>query len=156
MLKQKIFVTGHQGMVGLAIVRQLERKKDVEILAAPRTELNLLDQAAVKTWFEKNPVDQVYIGAAKVGGIHANNEYPAEFIYENLMVEANLIHAAHQAGVHKLLFLGSSCIYPKHAEQPMREDALLTGTLEPTNEPYAIRKILRSCVKDSPTMKRLR
>jgi GDP-L-fucose synthase len=141
MPKQQIFVTGHRGMVGSAIVRQLELKTNIEILTAARNELNLLDQAAVQTWFENNPVDQVYISAGKVGGIHANNEYPAEFIYENLMVEANLIHAAHQAGVHKLLFLGSSCIYPKYAEQPMREDALLTGTLEPTNEPYAIAKI---------------
>ncbi len=141
MAKQQIFVTGHKGMVGSAIVRQLERKNDIELLTATRKELNLLDQAAVQTWFKNHSVDQVYIGAAKVGGIHANNEYPAEFIYENLMVEANLIHAAHQAGVHKLLFLGSSCIYPKYAQQPMREDALLTGTLEPTNEPYAIAKI---------------
>jgi GDP-L-fucose synthase len=141
MAKQKIFVTGHNGMVGSAIVRQLEQKTNIELLTAARTELNLLDQAAVQTWFENNPVDHVYISAGKVGGIHANNEYPAEFIYENLMVEANLIHAAHQAGVHKLLFLGSSCIYPKYAEQPMREDALLTGILEPTNEPYAIAKI---------------
>lgn len=128
-------------MVGSAIVRQLKLKTNIELLTAARTELNILDQTAVQTWFESNPVDQVYIGVAKVGGIHANNEYPAEFIYENLMIEANLIHAAHQAGVQKLLFLGSSCIYPKYADQPMRENALLTGPLEPTNEPYAIAKI---------------
>lgn len=138
---QRIFVAGHRGMVGSAIVRQLETQSDVELLTATRHELNLLDQAAVQAWFKQHAVDQVYLAAAKVGGIHANNEYPAEFLYENLMIEANIINAAHQAGVQKLLFLGSSCIYPKHAEQPMREDALLTGTLEPTNEPYAIAKI---------------
>lgn len=141
MAKQRIFVAGHRGMVGSAIVRQLEQKADVDILTATRSELNLLDQTAVQSWFHQHAVDQVYLAAAKVGGIHANNEYPAEFIYENLMIEANIIHAAHQAGVQKLLFLGSSCIYPKNAEQPMREEALLTGTLEPTNEPYAIAKI---------------
>lgn len=141
MAKQRIFVAGHRGMVGSAIVRQLEKEADVEILTATRSELNLLDQAAVQSWFHQHAVDQVYLAAAKVGGIHANNEYPAEFIYENLMIEANIIHAAHQSGVQKLLFLGSSCIYPKNAEQPMREEALLTGTLEPTNEPYAIAKI---------------
>jgi GDP-L-fucose synthase len=141
MAKQRIFVAGHRGMVGSAIVRQLEKEADAEILTATRSELNLLDQTAVQSWFHQHAVDQVYLAAAKVGGIHANNEYPAEFIYENLMIEANIIHAAHQAGVQKLLFLGSSCIYPKNAEQPMREEALLTGTLEPTNEPYAIAKI---------------
>jgi len=141
MAKQRIFVAGHRGMVGSAIVRQLEKEADVEILTATRSELNLLDQTAVQSWFHQHAVDQVYLAAAKVGGIHANNEYPAEFIYENLMIEANIIHAAHQSGVQKLLFLGSSCIYPKNAEQPMREEALLTGTLEPTNEPYAIAKI---------------
>lgn len=137
----RIFVAGHKGMVGSAIVRQLKKHTNVEILTATRGELNLLDQAAVHAWFKQQEPDQVYLAAAKVGGIHANNEYPAEFIYENLMIEANIINAAHQTGVQKLLFLGSSCIYPKHAEQPMREDALLTGTLEPTNEPYAIAKI---------------
>tara|TARA_R110000796_G_scaffold219504_1_gene335500 strand:+ start:2661 stop:3626 length:966 start_codon:yes stop_codon:yes gene_type:complete len=141
MAKQRIFVAGHRGMVGSAIVRQLEKEADVEILTATRSELNLLDQTAVQSWFHQHAVDQVYLAAAKVGGIHANNEYPAEFIYENLMIEANIIHAAHQSGVQKLLFLGSSCIYPKNAEQPMREETLLTGTLEPTNEPYAIAKI---------------
>ena len=141
MAAQRIFVAGHRGMVGSAIVRQLEQEIDIEILTASRGELNLLDQSAVHAWFNQCKPDQVYLAAAKVGGIHANNEYPAEFIYENLMIEANIINAAHQAGVQKLLFLGSSCIYPKLAEQPMREDALLTGTLEATNEPYAIAKI---------------
>jgi GDP-L-fucose synthase len=139
--KSRVFVAGHRGMVGSAIVRQLESQPDVELLTASRNELNLQDQAAVKDWFQANRVDQVYLAAAKVGGIHANNEYPAEFIYENLMIEANIIHSAHLAGVQQLLFLGSSCIYPKAVPQPMREDALLTGTLEATNEPYAIAKI---------------
>lgn len=141
MKTQRVFVAGHQGMVGSAIIRQLEKNKFYKVLTASKGELNLLDQAAVKLWFETNKIDQVYLAAAKVGGIHANNEYPAEFIYQNLMIEANIIHAAHQSGVQKLLFLGSSCIYPKFAEQPMKEEALLTGQLEPTNEPYAIAKI---------------
>lgn len=140
-LDQTIFVAGHRGMVGSAIVRRLEALGYRNILTAGRDELNLSDQAQVQSYFERHAIDQVYLAAAKVGGIQANNSYPAEFIYQNLMIEANLIHAAHQAGVNKLLFLGSSCIYPKHAEQPMREEALLTGTLEPTNEPYAIAKI---------------
>src|SRR5690606_14423626 len=125
-------------MVGSAIVRQLQARGDVEIVMRGRQALDLKDQAAVSTFFAAERVDEVYLAAAKVGGIHANNTYPAEFIYENLLIEANIIHAAHQAGVQKLLFLGSSCIYPKHAAQPMKEDALLTGVLEPTNEPYAI------------------
>jgi len=141
MAKQRIFVAGHKGMVGSALVRQLEQDQTVELVTRDRTELNLLDQAAVQTFFKQENIDQVYLAAAKVGGIYANNTYPAEFIYENLMIEANIIHAAHLADVQKLLFLGSSCIYPKMAEQPMREEALLTGTLEPTNEPYAIAKI---------------
>ena len=141
MAKQRIFVAGHKGMVGSALVRQLENNANIELITRSRVELNLLDQAAVQNFFEQENIDQVYLAAAKVGGIHANNTYPAEFIYENLMIEANIIHAAHMAGVQKLLFLGSSCIYPKMAEQPMKEDALLTGTLEPTNEPYAIAKI---------------
>lgn len=140
-LDQAIFVAGHRGMVGSAIVRRLQALGCTNIITAARDELNLLDQAAVQAFFCKRQIDQVYLAAAKVGGIHANNSYPAEFIYENLMIEGNLIHAAHTNGVQKLLFLGSSCIYPKHAEQPMREDALLTGVLEPTNEPYAIAKI---------------
>jgi GDP-L-fucose synthase len=137
----KIFVAGHNGMVGSAIVRQLEQDSNNVIITATRSELNLTSQQAVSDFFAEQQIDQVYLAAAKVGGIHANNEYPAEFIYENLMIEANIIHAAHQNDVQQLLFLGSSCIYPKLAEQPMREDALLTGTLECTNEPYAVAKI---------------
>ena len=128
-------------MVGSAIVRALEKAGYQGILTAERDELDLLDQAAVNAYFKQHKIDQVYLAAAKVGGIYANNTYPAEFIYENLMIECNVIHAAHQSNVQKLLFLGSSCIYPKLAEQPMQEAALLTGVLEPTNEPYAIAKI---------------
>ena len=138
---KNIFVAGHNGMVGSAIVRQLHKQDGVNVITRSRAELNLLDQKAVQAFFESESIDQVYLAAAKVGGIIANNTYPAEFIYENLMIESNIIHSAHQADVQQLLFLGSSCIYPKLAEQPMREDALLTGTLEPTNEPYAIAKI---------------
>ena len=137
----KIYVAGHRGMVGSAIVRELERQGQKNIVARARGELDLTDQTAVRAFFETEKPEQVYLAAAKVGGIHANNTYPAEFIYENLMVEANIIDAAFRNGVKKLLFLGSSCIYPKLADQPMREDALLTGTLESTNEPYAIAKI---------------
>lgn len=138
---KKVFVAGHKGMVGSAICRQLELSGDCEILVRDKSQLNLLSQADVHKFFQDEGVDQVYLAAAKVGGILANNSYPAEFIYENLVIESNIIHSAYQAGVKKLLFLGSSCIYPKLADQPMREDALLTGTLEPTNEPYAIAKI---------------
>ena len=138
---QRIFVAGHRGMVGSAIVRRLEAKGHTGIVTAGRGVLDLTDQAAVMRFFSEHRFDQVYLAAAKVGGIHANDTYPAQFIYENLVIEANIVHAAHTSGVQKLLFLGSSCIYPKLAEQPMREDALLTGTLEPTNEPYAIAKI---------------
>jgi GDP-L-fucose synthase len=138
---QRVFVAGHKGMVGSAIVRRLKALGYDNILIASRGELDLMDQTKVQAWFTENKPEQVYIAAAKVGGIHANNTLPAEFIHQNLMIEANLINVAHQADVQKLLFLGSSCIYPKFAEQPMREDALLTGTLEPTNEPYAIAKI---------------
>jgi GDP-L-fucose synthase len=141
MAKQRILVAGHKGMVGSALVRQLQNNPDVEVIARSKSELNLLDQAAVQQFFRQEHIDQVYLAAAKVGGIHANSTYPADFIYENLIIEANIIHAAHLVGVQKLLFLGSSCIYPKMAEQPMKEDALLTGTLEPTNESYAIAKI---------------
>ena len=137
----KIYIAGHQGMVGSALVRQLENVAGVQLVLRSRAELDLTNQAAVRTFFATEQIDQVYLAAARVGGIHANNEYPAEFIYENLMIEANIIHAAHLADVQKLLFLGSSCIYPQLAEQPMQEAALLTGTLEPTNEPYAIAKI---------------
>lgn len=138
---KRIFVAGHKGMVGSAICRQLEAVGDCEIIVKERSELNLTDQAAVHNFFKNNAVDQVYLAAAKVGGIVANNSYPAEFIYENLMIEANIINSAYKSGVQQLLFLGSSCIYPKMAEQPMREEALLTGVLEATNEPYAIAKI---------------
>ncbi len=139
----KIYVAGHRGMVGSAIVRQLlEQGYPADrIITRTHAELDLTDQAAVRTFFDSEKPDQVYLAAAKVGGIHANNTYPAEFIYSNLMVQANVIDAAFRNGVKKLLFLGSSCIYPKLATQPMREDVLLTGTLEPTNEPYAIAKI---------------
>ncbi|MGB2255272.1 MAG: GDP-L-fucose synthase [Spongiibacter marinus] len=138
---KRIFVAGHKGMVGSAICRQLEAVGDCDILVRDRSELNLTDQAAVHNFFESNAVDQVYLAAAKVGGIMANSTYPAEFIYENLMIETNIINSAYKSGVQQLLFLGSSCIYPKMAEQPMREEALLTGVLEATNEPYAIAKI---------------
>ncbi|WP_286901908.1 GDP-L-fucose synthase [Vreelandella sedimenti] len=137
----KIFVAGHRGLVGSAIVRHLEAQGHTDIKTAPRDELDLTNQAQVSAFFEEHKFDQVYLAAAKVGGIHANNTYPAEFIYQNLMIESNIIHAAHQSGVNKLLFLGSSCIYPKLAPQPIHEDALLTGKLEPSNEPYAIAKI---------------
>lgn len=141
MAKTRIFVAGHKGMVGSALVRQLAQDPNNDVITADRTELDLTNQQAVQRFFAEQSIDQVYLAAAKVGGIHANNTYPADFIYENLMIEANLIHAAHLHNVQKLLFLGSSCIYPKLAEQPMREEALLTATLEPTNEPYAIAKI---------------
>ena len=138
---KRVFVAGHKGMVGSAIVRLLEKHADVELVLRDRKELNLLNQAEVQAFFQNERIDQVYLAAAKVGGIVANNTYPADFIYENLMIECNIIHSAHMAGVNDLLFLGSSCIYPKLAEQPMAESALLTGTLEPTNEPYAVAKI---------------
>lgn len=128
-------------MVGSAIVRQLQKCENVKVVTRSRTELDLLDQQAVRNFFATEQVDQVYLAAAKVGGIVANSTYPAEFIYENLTIQNNIIHSAHLAGVQDLLFLGSSCIYPKLAEQPMTEHALLTGALEPTNEPYAIAKI---------------
>lgn len=140
-LDQKVFVAGHRGMVGSAIVRQLQEKGYTNIVTATHAELDLTNQQAVNEFFQKNQIDQVYLAAAKVGGIHANNEYPADFIYQNLMIEANVIHAAHINNVQKLMFLGSSCIYPKFAQQPIQESELLTGTLEATNEPYAIAKI---------------
>jgi GDP-L-fucose synthase len=137
----KIYIAGHRGMVGSAIVRALQQQGQTHFVTRTHAELELTNQAAVQAFFEAERPDQVYLAAAKVGGIHANNTYPAEFIYENLMAEANVIHQAWRVGVQKLLFLGSSCIYPKLAPQPMTEDALLTGTLEPTNEPYAVAKI---------------
>lgn len=136
-----IFIAGHEGMVGSALLRRLKQKADTNLVVAARNELDLLNQKQVCAFFSKNKFDQVYLAAAKVGGIHANNMYPAEFIYENLMIQSNVIHSAYLSGVKKLLFLGSSCIYPRLAEQPMKESALLTGALESTNEPYAIAKI---------------
>jgi len=138
---QAVYIAGHRGMVGSALVRRLTALGYRNLLTTTHAELDLLDQAAVKRFFAAQRIDQVYLAAARVGGIHANNTYPADFIYQNLMIEANLIHAAHRQGVQKLLFLGSSCIYPQRAPQPMAEEALLTGPLEPTNEPYAIAKI---------------
>jgi len=140
-LNQKIYVAGHRGMVGSAIVRTLQSQGFTNIVTRSHAQLDLTNQAQVKAFFEQEKPAQVYLAAAKVGGIHANNTFPAEFIYQNLMMEANVIHQAFEAGVKKLLFLGSSCIYPKLAPQPMAENALLTGTLESTNEPYAIAKI---------------
>ena len=140
-LNQKIYVAGHRGMVGSAIVRNLQAKGFSNIVTRTHAELDLTNQAAVQSFFELERPDQVYLAAAKVGGIHANNTFPAEFIYQNLMMESNVIHQAFVSGVKKLLFLGSSCIYPKLSPQPMSESALLTGMLEPTNEPYAIAKI---------------
>lgn len=140
-LSQKIYVAGHRGMVGSAIVRNLQSMGFTNIIGKTHAELDLTNQAAVQEFLSKEKPDQVYLAAAKVGGIHANNTFPAEFIYDNLMVQNNVIHQAFVCGVKKLLFLGSSCIYPKLASQPMSEDALLTGKLEPTNEPYAIAKI---------------
>ena len=141
MKTQRIFVAGHRGMVGAAIVRQLAQRDNVELVLRTRDQLNLLDAGAVQAFFATEHLDQVYLAAAKVGGIVANNTYPADFIYENMMIESNIIHAAHLHNVNKLLFLGSSCIYPKQATQPIAESELLQGALEPTNEPYAIAKI---------------
>tara|TARA_B100001093_G_scaffold464124_1_gene480753 strand:+ start:7960 stop:8913 length:954 start_codon:yes stop_codon:yes gene_type:complete len=138
---KKIFVAGHMGMVGSAICRQLQKQPDVEVETRTRDELDLSNQLAAQQFMQAEKPDEIILAAAKVGGIHANNTYPAEFIYQNLQIQNNVIHAAHINDVQKLLFLGSSCIYPRAVEQPMCEDALLTGTLEPTNEPYAIAKI---------------
>ena len=140
-LDQKIYVAGHGGMVGSSIIRELQRKGYKNIVTRNRSQLDLTDQQAVNRFFGLEMPDQVYLAAARVGGIHANNTYPAEFIYQNLMIEANIIQHAFMSGTKKLLFLGSSCIYPRFATQPIAEDALLTGKLEPTNEPYAIAKI---------------
>jgi len=137
----KIYVAGHRGMVGGAILRQLQARTDLTLITRTHAELDLTDQAAVRDFMHAEKPEAVILAAARVGGIHANNTYPAHFIYDNLMMEANVIHQAHRAGVQRLLFLGSSCIYPRAVAQPMAEDALLTGILEPTNEPYAIAKI---------------
>lgn len=139
--KDRVFVAGHKGMVGSAILRTLEEKGFENLITVSRQALDLTNQVAVRSFFDKHQIDYVVDAAARVGGIYANNTYPADFIYENLMMECNLIHQAYQAGVKGLLFLGSSCIYPKFADQPMSENALLKGFLEPTNEPYAIAKI---------------
>ncbi|EKY5002042.1 GDP-L-fucose synthase [Citrobacter amalonaticus] len=141
MANKRVYVAGHRGMVGSAICRELGARSDIELVLRTHKELDLTSQRDVQEFFATTKIDEVYLAAAKVGGIHANNTYPAEFIYENLMIESNIIHSAHLAGVQKLLFLGSSCIYPKLAKQPMQESALLTGILEATNEPYAIAKI---------------
>ena len=137
---KRVFVAGHRGMAGSAIARRLA-SEDCEVLTATREDVDLMDQAATRAWFAREKPDAVFVAAAKVGGILANDTYPADFLYDNLMIEANVIEAAHRHDVEKLLFLGSSCIYPKFAAQPMTEDALLTGELEPTNEWYAIAKI---------------
>lgn len=140
-MTNRIFIAGHNGMVGSALIRQLQKVKDVEIITRNRDELDLLSQQDVNTFFENEAIDEVYLAAAKVGGIHANNTFPADFIFQNLMIECNIINAAHINNVNKLLFLGSSCIYPREVKQPMCENALLTGVLESTNEPYAVAKI---------------
>jgi GDP-L-fucose synthase len=140
-LNKRIYVAGHNGMVGSAIVRALARRGLTNICMRTHSELDLTNQSAVRSFFASEKIDEVYLAAARVGGIHANNTYPAEFVYQNLMIEANVIDGAWRYGIRKLLFLGSSCIYPRLAEQPMQESALLSGKLEPTNEPYAIAKI---------------
>nr|AHN24572.1 GDP-fucose synthetase [Klebsiella pneumoniae] len=139
--KTRIFVAGHNGMVGSALVRKLNQQTNVEIITKDRNELDLLDKNEVDSFFKAENIDEIYLAAAKVGGIVANNTYPADFIYENLIIECNVINAAHLNNIQKLMFLGSSCIYPKLAQQPIKETELLQGTLEPTNEPYAIAKI---------------
>jgi GDP-L-fucose synthase len=141
MAKKRIFIAGHNGMVGSSLVRKISASDNHQIIVASKKELDLTNQKAVIDFFSQKKIDQVYLAAAKVGGIHANNKYPAEFIYQNLMIEANIINAAHQNNIEKLLFLGSSCIYPKLGIQPLREESLLSGELECSNEPYAVAKI---------------
>lgn len=141
MVKKRIFIAGHKGMVGSALCRLLSRDESIELVLRPRSELDLLDNGEVRNFFESEHIDEVYFAAAKVGGIHANNTYPADFIMDNLAIQLNVIGEAHKVGVNKLLFLGSSCIYPRNTEQPIREEQLLTGELEPTNEQYALAKI---------------
>ncbi|HDY4895801.1 TPA: GDP-L-fucose synthase family protein [Yersinia enterocolitica] len=141
MYKKRVYIAGHNGMVGSAIFRKLQSRGNVELVTCDRKKLDLTSQASVQDFFSSENIDEIYLAAAKVGGIYANNTYPAEFIYENLMIECNIIHAAHLNNINKLLFLGSSCIYPRNASQPMNEAALLTGELESTNEPYAVAKI---------------
>ncbi|HJV72918.1 MAG TPA: GDP-L-fucose synthase [Noviherbaspirillum sp.] len=138
---KRIYVAGHRGLVGSALLRALRKRDCINIVTRTHAELDLTDQAAVQAFFASEQIDEVYLAAAHVGGIHANNTYPAEFIYENLMIQSNVIHEAWRNGIRKLLFLGSSCIYPRLADQPIREDSLMSGALEPTNEPYAIAKI---------------
>jgi len=140
-LAKRIFVAGHRGLVGSAIVRALQRRDYAHVVTRSHAELDLTDQAQVRSFFAEERIDEVYLAAARVGGIHANDTYPASFIYDNLMIQSNVIHEAWRSGVRKLLFLGSSCIYPRLAPQPIKEDYLMTGALEPTNEPYAIAKI---------------
>jgi len=140
-IQERIFVAGHRGLVGSAIVRTLHAQGHTNIVTRSHAELELTDQAQVREFFRKEHIDQVYLAAARVGGIHANNTYPAEFIYDNMMVQANVVNEAWKSGVRKLLFLGSSCIYPRLAQQPIREEYLMNGSLEPTNEPYAMAKI---------------
>lgn len=139
--KKNIFIAGHRGMVGSAIFRKLKKRNDANLVVRTRNEVDLLQQTQVDAFFKDNKIDEVYVAAARVGGIFANKTYPAQFIHENLVIQSNIIHSAFSYGVKKLLFLGSSCIYPKFAEQPIKESELLTGLLEPTNEPYAIAKI---------------
>lgn len=145
--KKRIYVAGHRGLVGSAIVRALRKRDNTEIITRTHAELELTDQVQVREFFANEKIDEVYLAAARVGGIHANNTYPAQFIYDNLMVQSNVIHEAWRSGVEKLLFLGSSCIYPRMAQQPIKEEYLMGGTLEPTNEPYAIAKIagIKTC-----------